>query len=57
VFFDDILVYSSTWQEHLKHLQVVLELLRNHELFVKKAKCTFGQHEVHYLGHVMPRTT
>ncbi|GMY29210.1 Transposon Tf2-12 polyprotein [Fagus crenata] len=38
VFFDDILVYSSTWQEHLKHLQVVLELLRNHELFVKKTK-------------------
>ena len=53
VFFDDILVYSSTWQEHLKHLQVVLELLRNHELFVKKTKCTFGQQEVHYLGHII----
>lgn len=53
VFFDDILVYSSTWKEHMQHVRQVFELLRLHRLFLKHSKCSFGQQEVGYLGHVI----
>ena len=43
VFFDDILVYNVSWQEHLQHLQIVLDILRSHQLYVKREKCQFGQ--------------
>jgi hypothetical protein len=50
VFFDDILIYSRTWAEHMVHLHLVLETLR--ELFLKQSKCSFGTNSVSYLGHV-----
>uniref|UniRef100_A0A2N9EXV4 RNA-directed DNA polymerase n=1 Tax=Fagus sylvatica TaxID=28930 RepID=A0A2N9EXV4_FAGSY len=53
VFFDDILVYSCTMQEHIQHLQITLDILRSHQLHVKREKCQFGQTEVKYLGHVI----
>ena len=53
VFFDDILVYSSTWANHLRHLRAVLDELRRHQLFVKRTKCSFGATAVAYLGHVI----
>ena len=42
VFLDDILVYSKTEAEHLVHLDLVLEKLREHHLFAKLSKCAFG---------------
>ena len=42
VFFDDILVYSNDWSSHLQHVQGVLEKLREHKLFAKRSKCSFG---------------
>jgi hypothetical protein len=53
VFFDDILVYSSTMREHIQHLQITLDILQSHQLHVKREKCQFGQMEVKYLGHVI----
>jgi hypothetical protein len=53
VFFDDILVYSKSWGEHLRHVREVLETLRNHRLHAKMSKCLFGQREVSYLGHIV----
>nr|XP_009762266.1 PREDICTED: uncharacterized protein LOC104214313 [Nicotiana sylvestris] len=50
VFFDDILVYSPSWSEHLEHLRVVLQ---DHKLVAKRSKCVFGQQSVDYLGHVI----
>jgi len=50
VFFDDILVYSSSWKEHLLHLEVVLQLLHKHQLYAKFSKCSFGLQQVDYLG-------
>lgn len=53
VFFDDILIYSKSWSEHLQHLRVVLSTLREHQLKVKRSKCDFATTSVHYLGHVI----
>jgi hypothetical protein len=55
VFFDDILIYSHTWDSHLQHVDKLLQLLRDHQLFVKKSKCSFGASEVEYLGHIVGR--
>ena len=53
VFFDDILVYSSSYEEHLQHLQQVLDLLAKDHWVVKLKKCQFAKQEIHYLGHVL----
>jgi hypothetical protein len=53
VFFDDILIYSKTWTAHLAHVDRVLHLLSQHQLFLKQSKCAFGTSEVEYLGHLV----
>lgn len=53
VFFDDISIYSSTWESHLQHLQIVFSILSDHQLYVKKEKCCFGATEIQYLGHII----
>ncbi|XP_071918723.1 uncharacterized mitochondrial protein AtMg00860-like [Coffea arabica] len=53
VFFDDILVYSSSLQEHLKHVVEVLNILREQQLYAKRSKCAFAQTHVEYLGHII----
>jgi hypothetical protein len=53
VFFDDILIYSTSWVDHLRHLRIVLTELRRHALFVKRSKCAFGVPSVAYLGHTI----
>jgi hypothetical protein len=53
VFFDDILIYSTYWVDHLRHLRIVLTELRRHALFVKRSKCAFGVPSVAYLGHTI----
>jgi len=55
VFFDDILVYSTSMDLHLQHLSQVLQLLCDHHLKVNKKKCSFGQDSIEYLGHVISR--
>ncbi|WVZ80267.1 hypothetical protein U9M48_027758 [Paspalum notatum var. saurae] len=42
VFFDDILIYSATWAEHLQHVSIILGALRDHQLHLKRSKCSFG---------------
>jgi hypothetical protein len=53
VFFDDILIYSKSWADHLRHLCVILTELRQHVLFIKRSKCTFEVSSVAYLGHII----
>nr|XP_028964667.1 uncharacterized protein LOC108169704 [Malus domestica] len=55
VFFDDILVYSDSWESHLHHLSLVFKVLQDHQLFVKRTKCDFGKSQIEYLGHVVSR--
>ena len=53
VFIDDILVYSKNEEEHAKHLQLVLDRLREHQLYAKFSKCQFWLKEVSFLGHIL----
>jgi hypothetical protein len=53
VFFDDILVYSTSYEEHIAHLDQVLSLLQQHEWKVKLVKCSFAQRQISYLGYVI----
>ena len=53
VFFDDILIYSKTWEEHLRNLDEVLGILEEQSLYAKMSKCEFGMQEMLYLGHVI----
>lgn len=53
VFFDDILVYISSLEEHKIHLAAVIQTLIDHQLYANKKKCLFGQTQVEYLGHII----
>ena len=53
VFFDDILVYSKDPADHESHVRQVLQLLREHQLYAKKSKCTFFTERVEYLGFIV----
>jgi len=53
VFIDDILIYSKTEEEHAQHLHIVLQRLREHQLYAKFSKCEFWLKEVPFLGHVI----
>ena len=55
VFIDDILVYSKNVDEHAMHLKIVLQTIRDRELYTKFSKCEFWLNEVVFLGHVISR--
>ena len=51
ILFNDILIYSTTWTDHLFHLRTAVIILSTNNLFVKKSKCRFEVSQVNYLGH------
>ena len=53
VFVNEILIYSQSEEEHEDHLRVVLQLMRDHQLYSKFSKCEFWLTEVKFLGHVV----
>ncbi|KAA3480724.1 Gag-Pol polyprotein [Gossypium australe] len=53
VFVDDIQIYSRDESEHANHLRIVLQTLRDKELFAKFSKCEFWVREVRFLGHIV----
>ena len=53
VFIDDILVYSRDEEEHAEHLRIVLQILREKQLYAKFSKCEFWLREVSFLGHIV----
>jgi ribonuclease HI len=53
VFIDDILIYSKNEEEHEEHLRLVLQKLREHQLYAKFSKCDFWLKEVSFLGHII----
>ena len=50
-FLDDVLIYSRTVEEHLVHVRLVLEKLREHKLYAKRSKCDFLRENIEFLGH------
>ncbi|XP_069586606.1 uncharacterized protein, partial [Ranitomeya imitator] len=50
-YLDDIAIFSSSWKEHLQHLEEVLRRIHQAGLTIKPGKCQMGKREVHYLGH------
>ena len=55
VFIDDILIYSSSFEDHAKHLERVLDVLRGHQLYAKFSKCNFWLESVNFLGHIISK--
>nr|ABA98544.1 retrotransposon protein, putative, Ty3-gypsy subclass [Oryza sativa Japonica Group] len=53
VFIDDILIYSKSEEEHEQHLRLVLEELKEQQLYAKFSKCDFWLSEDKFLGHVI----
>ncbi|KAJ3706667.1 hypothetical protein LUZ61_010372 [Rhynchospora tenuis] len=53
VFFDDILVFSTSLEKHKNHLATTLQILQENQLFAKLSKCVIGATEVEYLGHII----
>ncbi len=51
VYIHDILIYNSSLEEDVEHLQKVFQRLRENKLYAKFKKCEFGVIEVDFLGH------
>jgi hypothetical protein len=55
VFIDDILVYSSSEEEHEEHLRLALQKLQENRLYAKLSKCEFWMKQVAFLGHIISK--
>ncbi len=62
-YMDDLVIFSDEWEDHVNHVQDVLETLRQANLTAKPSKCSFAQTQVEYLGYfvgngqIMPKKT
>ena len=54
-FFDDMIIFSKTEEEHQEHLATVFEDLRHNRLVVNGKKSEFFLQEIHFLGHIMSK--
>jgi hypothetical protein len=53
VYLDNILIFSGTWDEHVRHVNQALDTLQRENLYVKLSKCEFGKNALLYLGHIV----
>ena len=53
VYLDDIIIFSRTPEEHLKHIEIIFQKLKAAGLKLKESKCDFFKSEIHYLGHLI----
>ena len=56
VYLDDIIIYSTNYEEHLKHLQIVLEAIRKANLMIKLKKCQLCLPNIPFLDHIVERS-
>jgi len=52
-YLDDIIIYSKTWEEHVRHVRFLLEQLRKAKLTLNREKCQFGKTTLRYLGFII----
>ena len=52
-YLDDLVIFSSSWEDHLDHLSQIFQRLEDAGLTTKLRKCQFGMSECSYLGHVV----
>ena len=55
-YIDDLLTYSNTWEDHLQHLRMLFDRLRQSNIKLKPTKCSFGLSELVFLGYKISRT-
>ena len=55
VFFDDIIIYSRSLEEHKQHLQEIFQALRDNKLYINQKKSEFFMQEIQYLGHIISK--
>jgi hypothetical protein len=53
VLFDDLLIYNRTWEEHLRHVDEILNIMEEQSLFSEEANCKFRMTKILYQGHVI----
>ena len=53
LYLDNILIFSGTLDEHVRHVKQVLDTLQRERLYVKLSKCEFGKTALVYLGHIV----
>ena len=52
-YLDDIIIFSKNKAEHLKHIEIIFQKLKEAGLKLKGSKCDFFKKEIHYLGHLI----
>jgi hypothetical protein len=55
VYLDDIIIFSKSWEEHIRHINIVIQRLRKAGLKMKFKKCKFATNELEYLGYIVTR--
>ena len=55
VYMDDVLVASSSMEEHVEHFRELFRRLTAHDLVVSPAKCQFGKKQIEFLGHTVTK--
>ena len=53
VFINDILIYSRRENDHMRHLRIVLQVLKDNQIFAMFSKCEFWLRLVAFLGHIV----
>ena len=52
-YLDDIIIFSKNKVEHLKHIEVIFQKLKEAGMKLKESQCDFFKKEIHYLGHLI----
>ena len=53
VYFDDIIIFNKTEEEHLEHLRIIFQRLKEASLMLEWSKCDFVKKQIQYLGHLI----
>jgi hypothetical protein len=53
IYLDDILIFSRRWEYHIKHVNIVFELLKKDKLYIIMSKCEFHKTNLVYLGYIV----